>query len=411
MVGNRFQPCRLLLAVLVFSFACHATLSLSPRSECYMLDVDNHFYDFTDWIGKEFQYTDFQDGSTYTLRFCKDMQVRSGQSIINYGRFSPAYSSARDTSDSFVQEYRHGDLKGCENEGYDYSGRGSMVSVISGACPNTKPCQDPYGCICYVESTLSKCLLTLVVGLNYVKLKGPRVFSEFTVGFSPRGKEVVANGLTQWGYDGLHSDYSFTTQQSQVFFYFSAQSTSASNIGKPAYKVYPERGLKVELSGTASNGLPPTVESPTILELDWRCERKASTPYLVNVTIPIADYDPIVFTLGKYCDYEDNVKPTGSSGWATFGFLIFILFVGLTMFCCAGFLYKTRIEDKHGLDALPGFPSILNIIESASGSRSGYVPADDVTNITISHNDSSSGSGNHSQRLPRSSDGPSYGAV
>ncbi|XP_024366200.1 uncharacterized protein [Physcomitrium patens] len=127
MVGNRFQPCRLLLAVLVFSFACHATLSLSPRSECYMLDVDNHFYDFTDWIGKEFQYTDFQDGSTYTLRFCKDMQVRSGQSIINYGRFSPAYSSARDTSDSFVQEYRHGDLKGCENEGYDYSGRGSMV--------------------------------------------------------------------------------------------------------------------------------------------------------------------------------------------------------------------------------------------------------------------------------------------
>lgn len=250
-----------------------------------------------------------------------------------------------------------------------------------------------------------------MMGLNCVKLKGPRVFSGFTVGFSPRGKEVVDNGITQWGYESLHSDFSFVTQQSRVLVYFTARSILASKIGKPQYKLYPETGLKVELSGTASNGLPPTVESPTILEVNWRCEKKAPTPYLVNVTIPFADYNPVVFTLGKHCDYEDDVERSGSSGWATFGFLMFILIVGLTMFCCAGCLYKTRIEDKHGLDAVPGFSSFVGFVESTSGDRGGYVPATDATNIIISNSGSSSGSGNHSQRLPRSSDGLSYGAV
>lgn len=127
MLYNEYRPCRLLLAVLVVSLAHHATSFQSLRSECYTLDKDNFLYDFTDWIGKEFQYTEAQDGSTYTLRFCKDMQVRSGQSIVNYGRFSPEYSSAQDTTIAFVHEYRYGDLKGCEHEGYDYSGRSSMA--------------------------------------------------------------------------------------------------------------------------------------------------------------------------------------------------------------------------------------------------------------------------------------------
>lgn len=106
MLYNEYRPCRLLLAVLVVSLAHHATSFQSLRSECYTLDKDNFLYDFTDWIGKEFQYTEAQDGSTYTLRFCKDMQVRSGQSIVNYGRFSPEYSSAQDTTIAFVHEYR-----------------------------------------------------------------------------------------------------------------------------------------------------------------------------------------------------------------------------------------------------------------------------------------------------------------
>jgi hypothetical protein len=67
------------------------------------------------------------------------------------------------------------------------------------------------------------------------------------------------------------------------------------------FKVYPEEGLSVQLDGTASNGIPPTTESPTILQIDWRCEKKANLPYLVNVTIPVEGYDPVVFTLGKHC--------------------------------------------------------------------------------------------------------------
>jgi hypothetical protein len=38
------------------------------------------------------------------------------------------------------------------------------------------------------------------------------------------------------------------------------------------FKVYPEEGLSVQLDGTASNGSPPTTESPTILQIDWRCK-------------------------------------------------------------------------------------------------------------------------------------------
>jgi hypothetical protein len=38
------------------------------------------------------------------------------------------------------------------------------------------------------------------------------------------------------------------------------------------FKVYPEEGLSVQLDETASNGLAPTTESPTILQIDWRCK-------------------------------------------------------------------------------------------------------------------------------------------
>lgn len=30
-------------------------------------------------------------------------------------------------------------------------------------------------------------------------------------------------------------------------------------------------------------------------------EKKASTPYFVIVTVPVVEYDPILFTLGKQC--------------------------------------------------------------------------------------------------------------
>jgi hypothetical protein len=65
---------------------------------------------------------------------------------------------------------------------------------------------------------------------------------------------------------------SFVTQQSRVYLYLTARSSEANNIGKPSFKVYPEEGLSVQLDGTASNGIPPTTESPTILQIDWRCK-------------------------------------------------------------------------------------------------------------------------------------------
>jgi len=218
---------------------------------------------------------------------------------------------------------------------------------------------------------------------------------------------VVENGIPQWGYDKFRNDYSFVTQQSRVLLYLSAQSILARNLGKPTIEVNPAKGLNVQLSGTATNGLTATVESPTILEIVWRCEKQSPTPYVVNVTVPVQSYDPVSFILAKHCDYKENVQRTGSNGWATFGILSFVLTVGLTMFCCAGFLYKSRIEDKHGLDALPGFSAFTSCIESVSGDHSGYAPANDVTNLSVSHN----GSGGSGRGLTRASDGTSYGAV
>jgi hypothetical protein len=250
--------------------------------------------------GKEYNYS-AQDGSIYIIRLCKDVQVKIGQYTENLGRFSPAQSPAWDGSKSLLQEYRYGDLRGCEKAGYDSSGRSSTVTIRCDGCPAENSCQDPDGCICYVEQNPSKCLTTLILGLN-CKNRRPRVVSTFTVGFNPRGKEVVDNGITQWGYDNSYSDYSFSTQHSRVVLYLSAEKTTASKIGKPEHNVVPEKGLKVQLSLTATNGVAPaTVLSPSVLVVDWQCEKKASVPYLVNVIVPVGEHDPVLFTLGKQC--------------------------------------------------------------------------------------------------------------
>jgi len=144
MICTGIGPCRLLLAVLVVSLACLGAAIQGPRSECYALDNRNYLYDFTEWIGKAFKYTD-RDGSLYTLRFCKDVQAAAvDKSIVNFGRYLPAYSSSLpDTAVSFLQEYRSGDLKGCEKESNDYNGRGTQVAIMCGNCP-TAPCEGIY---------------------------------------------------------------------------------------------------------------------------------------------------------------------------------------------------------------------------------------------------------------------------
>jgi hypothetical protein len=42
-------------------------------------------------------------------------------------------------------------------------------------------------------------------------------------------------------------------------------------------------------------------------------EKKASLPYLVNVTIPVEGYDPVVFTLGKHCGTRIQLWPENVS--------------------------------------------------------------------------------------------------
>ncbi|CAM6041729.1 unnamed protein product [Sphagnum compactum] len=387
------------LIFLITSHKCSVASAVAPLSDCYSLDKENYLFDFTSSIGREFRYED-QDHSMYVLRFCKDVFVEKGVTRVNNGRFSPIYFSSTTSHIDFVQEYRNGDLSGCEHQGYDYGGRTTVVSIICGSCPGVASCKDPDGCICSVTPNSDKCLENVVLAVNFCQ-RGPHVFSGFTVGFSPRGKEVVENGMAHWGYDSGHVDYRqvFGTQQSRVYLYLTARSSEANNIGKPSFKVYPEEGLSVQLDETASNGLPPTTESPTILQIDWRCEKKANLPYLVNVTIPVEGYDPVVFTLGKLCDYKQEKEKSGSNAWATFGVLSSILMVGFLIFCCAGFQYKTRVENRHGLDALPGFGVFTKCIEAVSGDSNGYAPADEAVNTT-----------GPSRNVQRSSDG-GYGAV
>lgn len=37
-------------------------------------------------------------------------------------------------------------------------------------------------------------------------------------------------------------------------------------------QVSPEKGLAVGLTGSAADGVPPTTESPSILEVQWQCK-------------------------------------------------------------------------------------------------------------------------------------------
>lgn len=77
-------------------------------------------------------------------------------------------------------------------------------------------------------------------------------------------------------------------------------------------------------------------------------------PFVVNITIPVKDYDPVVFSLGKTCrkpdisdytfaawacpsfdlklfaqylchaEYKQVTRKAGSTGWTTFGVLSFL---------------------------------------------------------------------------------------
>ncbi|TVU22554.1 hypothetical protein EJB05_32263, partial [Eragrostis curvula] len=384
------------------------TLKLDERlSYCFLLSSFQTYL-----AGKGFEYNEKSLlPSDLFVEFCKDVQRRSQGGYIEFGRFvsSDSFLTGKEQVD-YIQKFHYGDLVHCETT-YEMMGRTAQVNIICGHCSN-KACKenmansinlaDEQGCICNISYDEQMCrkrdLWTtlrfyLLVYLMHAFVRvvielaircaksGPRVFKGFTLGFHPRSSEIMYNGLTQLGFEKLHHGFSFQTEQIHVSLYLSAMSSLASLVGKPTFKVNPVAGLGVTLTGSAVSGAVPTTLSPTVLNVDWRCEIARSSPYEVNILIPVEGYDPIEFTLSKECGYKQEKQSDPMKGWATFGIFCCIFVVLSSVFCCGGFIYKSRMENLYGLDALPGM-AILSAFLDAVGRPRGYLRAD---NLSESH--------------------------
>ncbi|CAN4080131.1 unnamed protein product [Withania somnifera] len=223
---------------------------------------------------------DFDDADL-VVRFCKDVESRSQAGYVDYGRFD-------------ILNYFH---------------VGAIIELAI-------PCEEP----------------------------GLQVFKGFTAGFNPWSWEIVYNGLTQLGFEEAHKEFSFNAAQTRVALYMTVIASVSGSVLKPLVKVSPEQGLKVRLSGSAATGGSPTTLSPTVLLIDWRCDVARDNPYEVEVTIPIENYVPVLFTLTKICEYQQSEGGDAAGGWAIFGVLSCIVLVASTLFCCGGFIYKTSAE-------------------------------------------------------------------
>ncbi|CAL5197544.1 unnamed protein product [Lathyrus oleraceus] len=362
----------LLLTGVLLQISWVTSISM-PSSNCYAFNNSSRIVDFSSWTGDPFEY-DEKQGSDVVVRFCKDVESRSQTGYVDFGRFDRFnYFVAGSGQYDFVQEFYNGDLMGCE-QSYDKMGRTAQVNVICGSCPNGQ-CKGRPGCICHVAHE-SNCRVLIELAISCEK-PGPQIFQGFTVGFHPRSWELVYNGMTQFGFEKTHHDFSFQTSQTQVVLFTSAIASLSSLVRKPILKVLPNDGLRVKLSGSAASGKPPTTLSPTMLILDWRCEVTRNTPYEVNITIPIEGYEPIQFVLTKMCDYKQDQGGGATRGWAIFGVISCIFFVSSTIFCCGGFIYKTKVERQRGVDALPGMTYLSACLEAVSGAGQGYSRPED----------------------------------
>lgn len=338
-----------------------------PSSNCYALDNSSRIVDFSSWIGHFFEYEGKE--TDVVIRFCKDVEARSQTGYVDFGRFNNFnHFVAGSGRVDFVQGYYNGDLLNCE-QSYDKLGRTAQVNIICGSCLNGQ-CKGELGCICNVTQE-SSCRIFVELAIPCEK-PGPRVFEGFTVGFHPRSWEIVYNGLTQLGYEKSHHDFSFTTEQTQVTLYMTAIASLSTLVRKPMIKILPEKGLKVTLSGSGVTGSPPTTLTPTLLNVEWTCQEARDTPYEVNVTIPIEGYEPIQFFLAKSCEHRQDQREDSTRGWAIFGIISCIFIVASTLFCVGAFIYKTRVERLHGIDALPGMTYLCACLETASGVGYGY---------------------------------------
>lgn len=349
-----------------------------PGSNCYALDNSGHIYDFSSWIGQPFEYEG--KDSDLVVRFCKDVESRSQTGYLDFGRFDKFnYFVAGSGHFNFVQEFYNGDLINCEHS-YEKMGRTAKVNIICGSCPNGE-CKGGLGCICNVtyEST---CRVLVELAIPCEK-QGLRVFEGFTVGFHPRSWELVYNGLTQFGFEKSHHEFSFKTEQSQVALYMTAIASLSNLVQKPTVKVSPEHGLEVRLSGSGATGSQPTTLSPTMLMVAWRCKVARDNPYEVEITVPVQGYEPIQFTLTKICQYRQLKEGDAIRGWAVFGVISSIFVVFSTLFCFGGFVYKTRVQNQRGLDALPGMAILSACLETVSGGGHGYSRPDNMNSTFV----------------------------
>lgn len=371
-----------------------------PRSHCYALDNSSYLYDFTDWIGHPFEY----DGKETDLvvRFCKDVEARSQAGYVDFGRFAASHDFVAGSGHvNFVQNFYNGDLRSCEYS-FDKMGRTAQLNMICGGCLNGA-CKGELGCICNVSYDETKCRALVDLAIPCVK-HGPRVFEGFTVGFNPRSWEVVYNGMTQMGFEKSHHQFSFGDEQVQVALYLTAISSLSDLVGKPTFQVNNSDGLLVMLSGSAARGKPPTTLSPSVLLVNWRCISPGSRHHAVDISIPVEGYDPVEFTLTKACEtYGQGREDDATRGWATFGIVSCIAIVLSMIFCCGGFIYKTRVENQRGLDALPGMTILSACLEAVSGPRR-YPLGEDIGGHYVnqaSWDHSSTSSGQGSQRTQR----------
>ncbi|KAF8661572.1 hypothetical protein HU200_056994 [Digitaria exilis] len=351
-----------------------ASVIVVPSSNCYAFDNESRLVDFTHLAGKVFEYNEQGPLPTdLVVEFCKDVQKRSQEGYIEFGRFvsSRSFLTGSDPID-YIQEFHNGDLVHCETT-FEKMGRTAQVDIICGHCSN-RMCKDEQGCICSISYHERMCRVIVELAIPCAK-SGPRVFKGFTVGLHPRSSEIVYNGFTQLGFEQLHHGFSFQTEQIHVSLYLSAISSHSGLVRKPIFKVNPVKGLGVTLTGSGFSGARPTTLSPAVLNVDWRCEIPRSSPYEVNVLIPVEGYDPIEFTLTKECGYIQEKESDSMKGWATFGILSCIFIVLSSLLCCGGFIYKTRVEHLNGLDALPGM-AILSALLDAVGRRRGYLLVD-----------------------------------
>ncbi|XP_062207795.1 uncharacterized protein LOC133909389 [Phragmites australis] len=362
-----------LLAVIYMHVPATAIIAV-PSSNCYTFDNESRLVDFTHLVGKDFEYNEKGlQPSDLVVEFCKDVQKRSQGGYIEFGRFVSSHSFLTGSEHiDYIQKFQYGDLVHCETT-FEKMGRTAQVNIICGHC-SSKVCKDEQGCICSVYYAERMCRVVVELAISCAK-SGPRVFKGFTVGFHPRSSEIVYNGLTQLGFEQLHHGFSFQTEQIHVSLYLSAMSSLSGLVGKPTFKVNPVKGLGVTLTGSGVNGAMPTTLSPTVLNVDWRCEIVRSSPYEVNVLIPVKGYDPIEFTLTKECGYTQEKEGYPMKGWATFGIISCIFIVLSSLLCCGGFVYKTRVEHLYGLDALPGM-AILSALLDAVGRPGDYLRVD-----------------------------------